>query len=156
MIRANKDVYKFHSAMKRAMLWVHGNDHMWLRDFFKTDLDRDAGTITYTWPIFDEEDNELVFTTTIKLTDETGTLSAEAMYRNAIEAFLGKARTFMRVAQMPETNPDAAWSLCYHAENFAVIADMLNDAYYLETCVSLMEGILDGEGYFGTDASLVA
>ena len=138
MIRANKDVYKFHAAVKKAMLWISGNDTAWVRDFFKTNLDREAGTITYTWTMFDEEDNEFAFSTTIKITDEAGALSAEAMYRNAIEAFLGKAQTFMRVAQMPDTNEDAAWSLRYHAENLAIIADMLNDDYYFDTGASLV------------------
>jgi len=156
MIRENKDVYKLHATMKRAMLWVSGNDRAWFRDFFKTCLDREAGTITYTWPMFDEEDNELTFTTTIRLTDETGELSVEAMYRNAIEVFVDKARTFMRVAQMPGTNPDAAWTLRYHAENLAVIADIFNDAYYFENGVSLAEELLGDEGYPCIGMSLVA
>jgi hypothetical protein len=138
MIKENKDVYKFHATMKRAMLWVSGNDRAWLRDFFKTFLDREADTITYSWPMFDEDDNEASFSMTLKLTDSNGNLNAEAMYRNAIDAFIGKAETFNRAADRPDTNPDAAWSLRYHADNFAVIADMFNDAYYFETGVSLV------------------
>lgn len=138
MIRANKDIHKFNAAMRQAMLWISGNDRAWLRDFFETRLDREADTITYSWPMFDEDDNEASFSVTVKLTDSNGNLSAEGMYRNAIDAFMGKAQTFSLAADRADTDPDAAWSLRYHAEDFDLIADMLNDAYYFETGVSLV------------------